>query len=595
MANNYNDEYYKVAFVTTHSNSIPNMLRYTGSLIVMSDLSMKDPLTNKNRLSIWLRGEPIASGWGFSSTNLMTNGTWWANSYNRIFGPNGAQEFDPESDYNKGNGLDQKTYDSNGRPISISNKIDFTYTYILKTKEDLTKDIEKVKNDLNDKNTYSNTRIDNLIKTHNTDIVNINTYLASYKDLSYKYTDYRIEKLVGGAPEVLDTLGEIAYWLDNAQKLGLNTTKEMLNIKSSYVTRDEADENGYTYISSTMYKMVRDTNPTYANVYAYEWVKNPDGSYTKEWKKTNDTYTYYKYNTVKAGTIAMKPEHVTTPFGKHNLETILKRIITPYPYKYPSLIPETIDGIDANTWMNEPAPIGSTLSNIQVIYNVSNNDASAVISSTVNNSKKSIENGKVTIPISCTISNDNNIIASTYNIEHGAAIHQQYPQLIGLNPEVYDEDHKYNPGTCLGTFTKPISKIGKYEFYAGQDIDVTDMNNFNIEFDTNIVWHKFFGNGNFETGSALSDILNKNKTSTVTWLLVHTNIPLNKLKVYIVDENTKIEQCIYDNETSNYISDIVSLESSRVQGTRYGFEFNKIKLSSKRYPFSNTFRFKLLW
>lgn len=595
MANNYNEEYYKVAFVTTHSSSIPNMLRYTGSLIVMSDLSMKDPLTNKNRLSIWLRGECIASGWGFSSTYLMTNGTWWADSYNRIFGPNGAQEFDPKSDYNKGNGQDQNTYNSIGRPISISNKIDFTYSYILKTKDDLTSYITKVKDDFNDKNSYLNSRIDTVIKIHNTDITNINTYLASYKDLSYKYTDYRIEKLVGGAPEILDTLGEIAYWLDNAQKLGLNTTQEMLNIKSSYVTRDEVDKNGYTYISSTMYKMVRDTIPTYANVYAYEWIKNPDGSYTKEWKKTNDTYTYYKYNTVKAGTIAMKPEHVTTPFNNHNLETILKRIITPYPYKYPSLTPLIINGKDANIWMDEPAPIGSTSNNINIIYRVDNNDASTVVSGTVNNKKSNIVNNKVTIPVNYIVTKQDNIIASTYSIEHGAAIHQQYPQLIGLKPEVYDEDHKYNAGTSLGTFTKPISKIGKYELYAGYDSDVTNMNNFDIEFGTTIVGHKFFADGDFSCGTAISEIINPNKTSTITWLLLHANIPLSKLKVYIVDENTNIEQCIYNNGVSNYISDIVSLETSRVQGTRYGFTFNKIKLSSKRYPFSNIFRFKLLW
>lgn len=588
MANNYNEEYYKVAFVTTHSGNIPNMLRYTGSLIVMSDLTMKDPLTNKNRLSLWLRGECIASGWGFSSTYLMTNGTWWANSYNRIFGPNGAQEFDPESDYNKGNGYDQKTYDSNGRPISISNKIDFTYTYLKDSNKVLQDNIDNVSEDLNNKNNQINIRIDNVVQNHNHDIANINRYLVSYKDSCYNYTDYRIENLIGGAPEILDTLGEISYWLENAQKLGITTIKEVMNIKSSYVTRDKRDDNGYTYITSKTYKTV--PNGT-GEGYVYEWDKD-----TKKWNKTDKTYTYTTYGVVEDGIIALKPEHVTTPFSNHNLETILKRIITPYPYKYPSLIPLTIEGKDANIWMNEAAPIGSTLSNIQAIYDVANNDASTSISATVNNKSGNISNNRVSIPINITINNvGNNIIANTYSVAHGAAMVKEYPQLVGLTPSVYDEDHKYNAGTSSSTFTKPISKIGKYEFYAGYDSDVTDMNKFDIEFGTTIVGNKFFAEGNLLNGNAISGIINPNKTSTVTWLLIHANISLDKVKLYIVDENTKLEQCIYENNSSNYISDIVKIETGRVTGTKFGFTFNKFKLTSKRYPFSNVFRFKIVW
>lgn len=595
MASNYNEEYYKVSFVTTHSGNLPNLLKYTGSLIVMSDLSQKDPTTNKNRMSIWLRGECLASGWGFSSTYLMNNSTWWANAYNRIFGPNGAQEFDPESDYNKGNGTDADSYTSTTRPISISNKINYVYTYVNQTKEDLKNSIAYYATYSDVKNAEINKRIDTAIAEHNQDVENINTYLTSYKVAAYNYTDYQIEKLVGGAPDFLDTLGEISYWLKNAQQLGVDTVTEVMNIKGSYITHEAVDANGYTYMSTYSYQMVRDKDPQIGYVYAYTWIDNGDGTYTKEWQKTGDTYEYYGYNPVKTGTIAMHPEQVTTPFSNHNLETILKRIITPYDYTKPSVVCKTVSGMDAYTWMETPAPIGSTLSNVSSQYTVDNNDAAETTSVTIKGTAKDVVGGGINININMGISNvGKNLYADSYTVTFGNARVNEYPQLVGLDPKVYDYDHAFSAGTDTGKFTLPVYKVGKYECYAGQDSDVTNMNTFLADLGKTIVGDKFFLDGDKTSGTGTSLTINSAKTSTVTWLLVPDFVAKSgKFKVVIIDDNTNLEQTIWEGNTTKYASDIVSVTNTTVTGTHYGMTFNKILLKSKRYPFSNSFTFRV--
>lgn len=594
---NYNEEYYKVAFVTTHSSNLPNLLKYTGSLIVMSDLSQKDPTTNKNRMSIWLRGECLASGWGFSSSYLMTNGTWWANAYNRIFGPNGAQEFDPESEYNKGNGTDSDSYTSTTRPISISNKINYTYNFINTTKKELEKSISDASSSTSAAISYTNNWINNAISKHNQDVDFINGYMTAYKVAAYNYTDYRIEKLVGGAPDVLDTLGEISYWLKNAQQLGIDTVTQIMDIKTSYVTHEECDANGYTYISTYSYQMVRDEKPQIGYVYAYTWTPNTDGSYTKEWKKTEDTYEYYGYNPVKTGTLALNPDQVTTPFSYHNLYTILKRIITPYDYRTPSLTCSEVNDIDAYTWMETPAPVGSSITNVKSIFDVNNNDAIEVTSATINGTSKIITTGGTTVefPISIDeIKLGQNIWASSYTTSYGNAVHQEYPQLVGLDPKVYDEDHAFTAGFDEKSFTQYVYKVGKYECYAGQDCDVTDMTTFLVDLDKTIVGTKFFLDGDENTGTGTSLIVNQAKTSTITWLLVPNFVSSSdNFEVLIVDENTKIEQSIWKGTSSEYASDIVSVTNVPVNGTHYGMSFSKILLKSKRYPFSNSFKFKV--
>ena len=85
-------EYAKVSFITTKSGRIPNMLKHTGALVVMNDVSTG----SNNRHSLWLRGNLIGSGWGFSKEEYMKNGEWFAQSYNPIFSPSsGASYFIP--------------------------------------------------------------------------------------------------------------------------------------------------------------------------------------------------------------------------------------------------------------------------------------------------------------------------------------------------------------------------------------------------------------------------------------------------------------------------------------------------------------------
>lgn len=591
--NKYNEEYYKVSFVTTHSPNIPNMLKYTGGLIVMSDLSSKDPTTGKNRMSIWLRGESIASGFGFSSTYLMNNSTWWANAYNRIFGPNGAEAFDPESEYNKGNGQDIPAYTSYGTPISISNKIDFVYSYLNEVNSTLSSKISYNSSYTNIVINDINNKIDNAKKEHDRDINNIGTYLTSYKLDSYNYTNYRIERLVGGAPDFLDTLGEISYWLQNAQQLGISTVSEIMNIKNSYVTHDEADANGYTYISTYTYKSVRNEKPEIGYVYSYTWTDNGDGSYTKEWTKTDKTYEFYEYNNVKDGTLAVHPEQVSTPFSGHNLSDILQRIITPYPYAYPSVVPNTIDNIKYDKWVEVPVPVGSTV-NADAAFIVNNNDAIETTKCTIQDTEAKIADNTVTLKISKdNIQLGKNVIVTSYSVTHSDAEVKEYPQLKGMDPKVYDEEHAFKAQTSSGTLTDYIYKIGKYECYVGQDVDVDNMNTFASDYTNKLTASSFFIDGNNNTGAGISNVLNEDKTSVLVWLLVPTLLLSDKYRIYIIDENTKVEQCIYHDGISEYASDIVSVEKKELEGTFYGMSFTKISMKSSRYPFSNSFRFKI--
>jgi len=596
--NKYNDEYYKVSFITTHSPNIPNMLKYTGGLIVMSDLSSKDPTTGKNRMSIWLRGEQIASGIGFSSSYLMTNGTWWANAYNRVFGPNGAKAFDPLSDYNKGNGDDIPAYTSYGSPMSVSNKIDFVYSYLRESNDYLEDRVAYSISYTNKVSAIINAYLNEVKKKHDADVSNINTYLTSYRLDSYNYTDYQIEKLVGGAPDFLDTLGEISYWLKNAQELGINTVSEIMDIKSKYVTHDDVDDNGYTYLSEKSWKTVKSDKPEIGYVYAYTWTQNKDGSYTKEWKKTEDTYEYYTYTTEEAGTIAIKPKQVTTPFEGHNLEEILKKIITPYPYATPSVTPITIENKDASEWYEDPVPVGSSISNVDVLYDIRLNDAIRIEKLTVNEISGDVSTlasiSSPTLKMSFSnIREGKNIIATAYTISHGPANAREYPQLEGMNPPVYDVDHAFNDSTTTSFFTDPIYKIGKYEVYVCENSQPTDMSSFANEFGKTIYGTKFFIDGDTTSGTGISDVMNASKKCTLECIVIPTLLLSDNYSIYIVDENTKIEQCIYTENGSEYASDVVSVTKESVSGTHYGMSFTKIALKSSRYPFSNSFRFKV--
>lgn len=609
---NYTDEYYKVSFVTTHSKSMPSMLKYTGSLIVMSDLSTKDPTTNKNGMSIWLRGEHIASGWGLSSSYRADNATWLADSYNRIFGPvstKGAEEFDPESSTNKDNFEDSPTYENakDGalakKPISLYNRFEFTYNHIEETKKNI---YDKI-NQNSDSQSHTNDEIKKLINDvdnkHTNKEDELEKEIDNTREACYTYTTSSIEKLIGNAPSTLDTLGEIADWLNHARSLGMDTVDAIVNIKNSYITHEAPDANGYTYLSTYTYHIKKDEdNPRTGNIYSYD-------KETGEWIETSETYTYYDYVVDQTYTNAMKSTQISTPFEEHQLSEILKRIITPYPYATPSITMKTIDNVDVDVWQEEVVPVGTSLSNMIGVCNIDLNDSSELTNITINNISNKVLNcnadaNEPDTEYTLNIGDFTSMIPGTFTVfqystnDYGAAIHQEYPQLVGIEgTPVYDDDHKYEAGTETKELTnKEISKTFKYAFYTkttqGMDDLITDATKIK-EYGT-----LCYADGDDNEGTCKTNVLNSDKDGIRCTLLVPTSILSNtNTKIYITDVNTHIKELIYAEGKLNeaFTSDIMGTATAKLDNTWLQQEYSYVTIFTYRYPFANSFTFDIEW
>lgn len=601
----YTDEYYKVSFVTTHSSSIPSMLKYTGSLIVMSDLSTKDPITNKNRMSIWLRGEHIASGWGLSSSYRMANATWWADSYNGIFGSTyGACEFDPNSSINK-DYIDSPTYEvgTNKKPISLQNRFDCVYTYITDTKKDLIDTIEGNKGDVDANIAILNNKITYLGNWHTSDCNNIRAEIKETRESCYNYTDKKIKDLIGNAPDTLDTLGEIADWLNHAKSLGMDTVEAIMDIKSTYITHDEPDANGFTYLSTYSYTMKMDKdNPHTGHVYSYN-------TQTGEWEETADTYTYYDYVIDKTYTNAMKSTQISTPFEDHKLSDILWRLITPYPYTTPTITLKSIDNIDVETWQEEVVPVGTQYTNMKGVCNIDLKDSSELSNITINNVSNQVFNCTdiVNTPTTDYIINMGDFTsleAGTFVVfkestnVYGDAVHQEYPQLKGIEgTPVYDEEHLYKGDTETKELANiEITKTFKYTFYTKTSTGTDDL----ISDATKIGDYGTlcYVEGNIEEGTCHTNILNPNKDGIRCTLMLPTSILSNtNTKIYITDTTTHIKELVYADGKLNkaFTSDIMSTDSAKLENVWLQQEYSYVTIFTYRYPFANSFTFDIEW
>lgn len=612
MANNYNNEYYKVGFVTTHSGTMPSMLKYTGNLIVMTDLSSKDPRSNKNRLSLWLRGEEIASGLGFANSYMLDNSTWWSKSYNDIMGPDGAQFFYPS--YYNNNVYDSKTYsEADGAtycPISIENRLDFTYAYIQDTAYELYTQmttynssqqgtINKLNGRINDLSSYVSYSYSYTLK-----------YIKDSYSSALTYTDYRIRSLIGEAPETLDTLGEIAYWLRNAQSLGMDTVKEIMKVKNNMITHDEPivaqdikqdDSAAYTYMSlKSTYTEMSDEKIREEVTYSYV----PDGldenGNVKYIKVESGTYAVYGFKEVEKGFNAITSYQVCSPFGNHQLSEILKRLVVPYPYEYPHVYIESIDGVEVSEWMKTPVPVGSTLSNLECVCRVKDNDCT-FSSITLNGSMTSIndktEKYKATIggQYSATVPSTIEII-SAYALNVTKVELQEYPQLKGLDPKVIDTDDVLPTGMQELSFATTISKDFKYAFYISGNVEnITDADNISSSLVSLYDGKEFLVDGTEDSGFAISPLIEKGSVTHV-FVCMPTNIASkDSFKASIVDENTKIEQQLWYLGKSRYSTDIVSVTLTELSNSHLGQKYSSLYLSTSRYPFANSFRFKIEW
>lgn len=609
---NYTDEYYKVSFVTTHSKSMPSMLKYTGSLIVMSDLSTKDPTTNKNGMSIWLRGEHIASGWGLSSSYRADNATWLADSYNRIFGPDdtkGAEEFDPESSINKNIFKDSPTYTEakDGalakKPISLYNRFEFTYNHIEETKKNLFDKIDENNKSQSGVNNEIKNQINEVDKKHTDKENELDKKIDDTKESCYTYTTYNIEKLIGNAPGTLDTLGEIANWLNHARSLGMDTIDAIVNIKNSYLTHEAPDANNYTYLSEYTSHIKKDEeNPRTGNVYTYD-------KETGEWIETSETYTYYDYVVDETYTNAIRSTQISTPFEEHQLSEILKRIITAYPYATPTITIKSIDNIDVEAWQEEIVPVGTKITDMKCICNIDLNDSSELTNIVINNISNQIRNctynvNKPDVEYTLSAGEFTSTIPGTFTIfqystnDYGGAIHQEYPQLVGIDgTPVYDEDHKYEAGTETKELAnKEITKTFKYAFYVktteGMDDLISDAAKIK-EYGT-----LCYADGNEKEGICKTSVLNANKDAIRCTLLLPTSILSNtNTKIYITDVNTHIKELIYAEGKLNqaFTSDIMGTATTKLDNTWLQQEYSYVTIFTYRYPFANSFTFDVEW
>ena len=290
-------EYNKVSFITSSSTKIPKMLNRTGSLIVLSS-----NLSNGHkRTSLWLRGNLIASGWGLEKEENMNNAEWIAMSYNPIFSQTfGMSYFSPEEDV-------VETID-NPRSVEmwLKHNHNYTdtcynnlYTYASEQFTKINNDINNIKGDIGN--------IDEKLNKYKEDTY---TYVVTAKENCYTYTKYWVDRIIGGAPDFLDSLDEIKNFLKNDTENHMATLAKIQNIDKYSVKReDEITDGGklYTYITENSSYEYVDKNKTYTGTYEYITYDDSGNPITN-----TGTYTYYGTSTYEGGQISLNSFQVCT-------------------------------------------------------------------------------------------------------------------------------------------------------------------------------------------------------------------------------------------------------------------------------------------
>ena len=446
-------EYNKVSFITSSSTKIPKMLNRTGSLIVLSS-----NLSNGHkRNSLWLRGNLIASGWGLEKEENMNNAEWIAMSYNPIFSQTfGMSYFSPEEDV-------VETID-NPRSVEMWLKHNHNYTDTC----------------YNNLYTYASDQFTNInenIKNINTNIGNIDvklnkykdetyTYVATTKENCYTYTKYWVDRIIGGAPDFLDSLDEIKNFLNNDRENHMATLAKIQNIDKYSVKReDEVSSDGklYTYITENSSYEYVDKTYTYIGTYTYITY---DGSGNPI--KNTGTYAYYGTSVYEGGQISLNSFQVCTGEKWKNtpLDKLLNLLVEPYPYKKPTLDNIVINSIPLSDWTDDVIEYNSKVNLDTIGLDISLNDASSttmIFENSILKNTASLTNGlnNVTGLLNSisTISKNPTTKTETldlinkeytlnanmkYQFNHGKANINLYPQLKSLNIE--DTDHAFVEG-----------------------------------------------------------------------------------------------------------------------------------------------------
>lgn len=467
-------EYNKVSFITSSSTKIPKMLNRTGSLIVLSsNLS-----NNHKRTSLWLRGNLIASGWGLEKEENMNNAEWIAMSYNPIFSQTfGMSYFSPEEDV-------VETID-NPRSVEMWLKHNHNYTDTC----------------YNNLYTYASdqfTNINESIKNINSNIGNIDVKLNKYKDETYSYvatvkencytyTKYWVDRIIGGAPDFLDSLDEIKNFLKNDRENNMATLAKIQNIDKYSVKReDEVSYDGklYTYITENSSYEYVDKTYTYIGTYTYI-TYDGDGNPIKN----TGNYSYYKTATYTGGQISLNSFQVCTGEKWKNtpLDKLLNLLVEPYPYKKPVLNNVVINDVSLEDWANEVIEYDSNVNLNTIGLDISLNDASSttlefensILNNTASltdglnnvtgllNSISTVTNNPTTKAEALDLINKEYTLnpSMKYQFNHGKANVNLYPQLKSLDIE--DTDHAFAEGLTEKTDFPKINKKFSFKVFWG--------------------------------------------------------------------------------------------------------------------------------
>lgn len=450
MANytTYSD-FYKVSFITTKSINIPKLLKQTGGLIIMSNEDDIRCTVNPdhgvhNPKSLWFRGDMIASGYGALCQEERDNLTYLAGTYTSLF-----------------TGIDQELTD-------ISTWLNTYYGEFQNAMSYAYGEIDRVKQE------------------------------------SYSYSSLQIKNLIGCAPDYLDTLGEIAHWLEYNKEIGMDTIKHVKNIANSYVWyNDEVEASYWNTKTPVDTSLVKNYNK-YAYIGEYGWdvepnivyyapghkdntegavlVKDNNGNYIVKVQERdaegnlifsydnagnlipvykqcsydpgNVTDSFESFKTVYSGIIAMKDYQTSTHYAYNpTLADILDCIIEPYPYTAPNV--ELIECLPAYAEVGEMITVTS-------YYRYSVNDAQSIskinnkfVNYAYNTSGIHVEN----IPnISINSIGINHIPYDiTYTYAYGPAVQQYYPQLIRKGiPQLCDDGKWINSGIGNGIFDAKV-------------------------------------------------------------------------------------------------------------------------------------------
>ena len=467
-------EYNKVSFITSSSTKIPKMLNRTGSLIVLSS-----NLSNGHkRTSLWLRGNLIASGWGLEKEENMNNAEWIAMSYNPIFSQTfGMSYFSPEEDV-------VETID-NPRSIEMWLKHNHNYTDTC----------------YNNLYTYASDQFANInenIKNINTNIGNIDIKLNKYKEETYNYvenakencytyTKYWVDRIIGGAPDFLDSLDEIKNFLNNDRENHMATLAKIQNIDKYSVKReDEITKDGkqYTYITENSSYEYVDKTYTYIGTYTYI-TYNDNGDPIQN----TGNYSYYKTATYTGGQISLNSFQVCTGEKWKNtpLDKLLNLLVEPYPYKKPVLNSVVINDVSLEDWSNEVIEYDSNVDLNTIGLDISLNDASSttlefensILNNTASltdglnnvtgllNSISTVSKNPTTKAEALDLINKEYTLNSNmkYQFNHGKANVNLYPQLKSLNIE--DRDHAFAEGLTDKTDFPKINKKFSFKVFWG--------------------------------------------------------------------------------------------------------------------------------